>query len=211
MERVNLSANGFYATPDIGFDWAHGKGLPFAYYTFGAAAAEVEIDTLTGDMVVPRVDILMDLGRSLNPAIDIGQIEGAFAQGFGWSVIEEMKWGDRAHPWIRPGALFTQGPGNYKIPSVNDVPLDFRVSLLKGADNPRAVLSSKAVGEPPLFLGSSVMWAIKDAIYSARKDAGLEGYFVLDTPATPERIRMACSDHLTKPFADAHIRPLLSC
>lgn len=131
LERVDLSAHGFYITPDIGMDWTTGKGRPFSYFTFGAAFALAEIDTLTGDFNLPRVDIVMDLGYSLNPAIDIGQVEGGYVQGLGWTVLEEMKWGDAAHPWVRPGHLFTQGPGTYKIPTVNDIPVDFRVSLLK--------------------------------------------------------------------------------
>ncbi|CAI7828132.1 unnamed protein product [Closterium sp. NIES-54] len=209
-ERINLSAQGFFATPNIGFDWATASGSPFAYFTFGAAVAEVVVDVLTGEWVAPRVDILMDVGRSLNPAIDIGQIEGAFVQGMGWSVIEESKWGDSAHPWVAPGSLFTCGPGTYKIPAASDIPTDFRVTLLADSPNPHAVLSSKAVGEPPFFLGSSVMWAIKDAIYAARKDAGHTGFFRLDSPATPERIRLACADQLTEPFCGPNVVPRLS-
>eukprot|EP00850_Spirogloea_muscicola_P006424 SM000030S11433 [mRNA] locus=s30:612063:618646:- [translate_table: standard] len=210
MQRIDLSAHGFYITPDIGFDFAVGKGMPFNYYTFGAAFAEAEIDTLTGDFHLRRVDILMDLGTSLNPAIDVGQIEGAYVQGMGWALTEELKWGDKAHLWVPPGVLFTQGPGTYKLPTVNDIPIDFRVGLLKDAPNPRAVMSSKAVGEPPLFLASSAMFAVKDAIYAARKDSGIDGWFVLDTPATPERIRMACCDDLTAPFAKVDFRARLS-
>ncbi|KAG0623191.1 hypothetical protein M758_3G155300 [Ceratodon purpureus] len=131
LQRIDLSGHGFYITPDIGMDWDTGKGRPFSYFTFGAAFAVAEIDTLTGDFHLPRVDIVMDLGNSLNPAIDIGQVEGGYVQGLGWVILEELKWGDSAHPWIRPGNLFTQGPGTYKIPTVNDIPIDFRVSLLK--------------------------------------------------------------------------------
>lgn len=210
FERINLSAQGFFSTPEIYFDWRDGKGHPFAYHTYGAAMAEVEIDTLTGAFSLPRVDIIMDVGKSINPAIDIGQVEGGFAQGLGWAVMEELKWGDKCHPWIRPGNLFTQGPGTYKIPSTNDIPVDFRVSLLREAPNPKAVLSSKAVGEPPFFLGASVVFAIKEAIISARKDSGIEGFFVLDTPSTPERVRMACTDEFTVPFASTDFRAKLS-
>ncbi|KAK8445619.1 hypothetical protein SEVIR_9G359200v4 [Setaria viridis] len=210
MERVDLSAHGFYATPDIGFDWTNGKGTPFLYFTYGAAFAEVEIDTLTGDFHTRTADIVMDLGFSINPAIDIGQIEGAFIQGLGWVAMEELKWGDNNHKWIRPGHLFTCGPGAYKIPSVNDIPLNFKVSLLKGAPNPKVIHSSKAVGEPPFFLGSAVLFAIKDAIFAARADEGHSEWFPLDNPATPERIRMACVDSITKKFADADYRPKLS-
>ncbi|CAN6312206.1 unnamed protein product [Urochloa humidicola] len=210
MERVDLSAHGFYATPDIGFDWMDGKGNPFLYFTYGAAFAEVEIDTLTGDFHTRTADIVMDLGFSINPAIDIGQIEGAFIQGLGWVAMEELKWGDNNHKWIRPGHLFTCGPGAYKIPSVNDIPLNFKVSLLKGAPNPKVIHSSKAVGEPPFFLGSAVLFAIKDAIFAARAYEGHTEWFPLDNPATPERIRMACVDSITKKFADADYRPKLS-
>ncbi|XP_051208920.1 xanthine dehydrogenase [Lolium perenne] len=210
MERVDLSAHGFYITPDIGFDWIAGKGSPFNYFTYGAAFAEVEIDTLTGDFHTRTADIVMDLGYSINPAIDIGQIEGAFIQGLGWAAMEELKWGDDNHKWIRPGHLFTCGPGSYKIPSVNDIPLNFKVSLLKGVPNPRAIHSSKAVGEPPFFLASAILFAIKDAVAAARAEEGHLDWFPLDNPATPERIRMACVDSITKKFASVYYRPKLS-
>ncbi|KAL0389343.1 UNVERIFIED_CONTAM: Xanthine dehydrogenase 1 [Sesamum calycinum] len=210
MERIDLSAHGFYKTPDIVFDWATGKGVPFRYFTYGAAFAEVEIDTLTGDFHTRRADVILDLGFSLNPAIDVGQIEGAFVQGLGWVALEELKWGDAAHKWVPPGCLYTSGPGTYKIPSINDVPFKFNVSLLKDAPNDKAIHSSKAVGEPPFFLASAVFFAIKDAIIAARAEEGLTGWFPLDNPATPERIRMACIDEFTKPFIDSHFRPKLS-
>ncbi|XP_051142249.1 xanthine dehydrogenase 1-like isoform X2 [Andrographis paniculata] len=210
MERINLSANGFYKTPDIGFDWTTGKGSPFRYFTYGAAYAEVEIDTLTGDFHTRRADVILDLGISLNPALDVGQIEGAFVQGLGWVALEELKWGDAAHRWIPAGCLYTSGPGNYKIPSINDVPFKFNISLLKDAPNDKAIHSSKAVGEPPFFLASSVFFAIKDAIIAARAEVGLTEWFPFDNPATPERIRMACVDEFTKPFCDADFRPKLS-
>ncbi|KAG8389014.1 hypothetical protein BUALT_Bualt02G0185300 [Buddleja alternifolia] len=210
MERVDLSAHGFFKTPDIGFDWETGKGVPFRYFTYGAAFAEVEIDTLVGDFHTRRADVILDLGFSLNPAIDIGQIEGAFVQGLGWVALEELKWGDSAHKWIPPGCLYTSGPGSYKIPSVNDVPFKFSISLLKDAPNDKAIHSSKAVGEPPFFLASAVFFAIKDAIIAARAEAGLADWFPLDNPATPERIRMACVDEFTKPFIDSGFRPKLS-
>ncbi|MQM12725.1 hypothetical protein Taro_045645, partial [Colocasia esculenta] len=224
FERIDLSAHGFYITPDIGFDWVTSKGTPFSYYTYGAAFAEVEIDTLTGDFHTRVADILMDLGFSLNPAIDVGQIEGAFVQGLGWFTLEELKWGDADHRWIKPGSLYTSGPGTYKIPTVNDIPLKFQVSLLKrwlmlvkankcifvGVPNPKAIHSSKAVGEPPFFLASAVFFAIKDAITAARAEEGYNGWFPLDNPATPERIRMTCIDDFTKPFANLDYRPKLS-
>ncbi|XP_057800195.1 xanthine dehydrogenase 1-like isoform X2 [Salvia miltiorrhiza] len=210
MERIDLSAHGFYRTPDIGFDWGAGKGTPFKYFTYGAAFAEVEIDTLVGDFHTRQADVILDLGFPLNPAIDVGQIEGAFVQGLGWVALEELKWGDAAHKWIPAGCLYTCGPGSYKIPSINDVPLKFNISLLKGAPNPKAIHSSKAVGEPPFFLASAVFFAIKDAIRAARAEVGLSDWFCLDNPATPERIRMACVDEFTKPFIDSIFHPKLS-
>ncbi|CAH8353203.1 unnamed protein product [Eruca vesicaria subsp. sativa] len=202
-QRIDLSAHGFYWTPE--------EANTFRYYTYGAAFAEVEIDTLTGDFHTRTVDVKLDLGYSLNPAIDIGQIEGAFVQGLGWVVLEELKWGDAAHKWIKPGNLLTCGPGNYKIPSINDIPFNFNVSLLKGHPNSRGIHSSKAVGEPPFFLASSVFFAIKDAIKAAREEMGLGSkWFPLDTPATPERIRMACFDEFTSPFVSLDFCPKLS-
>ncbi|KAL0686874.1 hypothetical protein Bca4012_086551 [Brassica carinata] len=210
FQRIDLSAHGFHIVPEIGFDWISGKGNAFRYYTYGAAFAEVEIDTLTGDFHTRAADIMLDLGYSLNPAIDVGQIEGAFVQGLGWVALEELKWGDAAHKWIRPGTLLTCGPGNYKIPSINDVPFNLNVSLLKGNPNKKAIHSSKAVGEPPFFLASSVFFAIKEAIKAARTEVGLTKWFPLETPATPERIRMACFDEFSSPFVSSDFSPKLS-
>jgi xanthine dehydrogenase/oxidase len=191
---INLSAQGFHKVPDVGYDWSTGTGQAFAYFSFGAAVADVEVDVLTGDFHILRTDVVMDLGNSLNPAIDVGQVEGAFAQGLGWCTMEELIWGDENHTWVRPGMLFTRGPGAYKLPSFNDVPLDFRISLLKESANPKAIYSSKAVGEPPLFLASCVFFALKDAIAAARKDNKHEEPFHIASPATSERIRLACQD-----------------
>jgi xanthine dehydrogenase/oxidase len=210
FDRTDLSAHGFYSTPDItGF----GGNRPVNYFTFGAAVAEVELDTLTGDWHVLRADVVMDVGKSLNPAIDVGQVEGAFVQGMGWSCIEELVWGDDQHQWVKPGTLFTRGPGSYKIPTANDIPIDLRVTLLRDSPCERTpmVHSSKAVGEPPFFLGTTVYWALKDAVYSARKDVGVEGWFRLDLPCTPERLRMACVDEFTAPYGGAEVVPKLSC
>lgn len=210
MQRIDLCAHGFYATPNI---TGAGGDRPANYFCYGAAAAEVELDTLTGDWHILRADICMDVGQSLNPAIDIGQVEGAFVQGVGWSCIEELVWGDEKHTWVKPGVLHTRGPGTYKIPTANDIPVDFRVTLLR--DSPcketPAVHSSKAVGEPPFFLGTSVFWALKEACYSARADAGVKGYFKLDLPATPERLRMACIDEFTRDIVEGDVVPKLSC
>jgi len=204
FDRCDLSAHGFYKTPDIGYDWTKPdaeRGRPFNYFTYGAACTEVEVDALTGDMRMLRTDLLMDLGNSLNPAIDVGQIEGAFMQGFGWTMLEETMWGCDEFPWLKPGACFTRGPGTYKIPSFNDVPVDMRVTLLKDSANDRAVHSSRAIGEPPFFLGASAFFAARAAIAAARADAGFSGHFTVDTPLTPERIRMACGDQIASKFA----------
>ena len=196
FDRVNLSAQGFWKVPDLSFDWETGHGSPFAYFTNGAACTEVEVDCLTGDHHVLRTDIVMDLGNPLNPAIDVGQIEGAFVQGLGLFCLEEMVWGDSQHLWARPGRLHTSGPGTYKIPSANDIPIDFRIILLRDCPNPKAIHSSKAVGEPPLFLGSSALFAIKDAVAEYRQQNGYSGPFQLDSPCTAERIRMCCCDEI---------------
>ena len=182
LGRVSLSEKGFYATPLIHYDRATGRGRPFYYYAFGAAVTEVEVDTLSGEYRVSRADILHDVGDSLNPAIDIGQIEGAFMQGMGWLTSEELKWNDA-------GRLVTDGPATYKIPAFGDLPETFNVALLEGHPNSRAsIYRSKAVGEPPFMLAISVWSALRDAL------ASLADYRVspaLDTPATPERVLMA--------------------
>lgn len=136
FDRCGLSATGFYATPEIGYDFKNNIGKPFNYFTYGVACTEVEIDCLSGDHQAIRTDIVMDLGESLNPAIDIGQIEGAFIQGYGLFTMEELIYSPT-------GTLFSRGPGAYKIPGFGDIPLKFNVSLLKGAPNVRAVYSSK--------------------------------------------------------------------
>ena len=208
FNRVNLSAQGFYAVPSerCGYDWdmetSGGadnarRGQPFNYFTQGVATTEVEIDCLTGDSHILRTDIVMDVGKSINPALDIGQIEGAFIQGYGWTTMEDMSWGDGQHKWIRTGQLFTKGPGTYKIPSFNDVPHDFRCHLFD-TENKFCVHSSKAVGEPPFFLGSSAFFAIRDAVDAARTERGYNDYFALQCPASSERIRMSCADQFTE-------------
>jgi len=135
----------------------------------------------------------MDVGESLSPSIDIGQIEGGFAQGLGWTTIEEIV-------YLKNGSLHTRGPGAYKLPGFKDIPLDMRVHLLKDAPNPTTIYSSKGIGEPPLFLGASVFFAIKEATYASRSEKGLMTHFPLSSPATCERIRMSCKDHLTSQF-----------
>lgn len=194
FDRVNLSANGHYKTPDIGYTWGPNTGQMYFYFTQGAALSEVEIDTLTGDWTNLRTDIKMDIGRSINPAIDYGQIEGAFVQGQGLFTTEEML-------WLRNnGQVATRGPGNYKIPGFRDIPQQFNVSFLKDVEwkNLRTIQRSKGVGEPPLFMGSAVFFGIRDALKAARREHGCEDLLVLRSPATPERIRLACADEIVK-------------
>ncbi|MBI3198328.1 MAG: xanthine dehydrogenase molybdopterin binding subunit [Rhodospirillales bacterium] len=182
MGRVSLSATGFYKTPKIHWDAAAMRGRPFFYFSFGAAMAEVAIDTLTGESRVLRADLVQDCGASLNPAIDLGQIEGAFVQGQGWFTCEEL-W------WDAKGRLRTVGPSTYKIPGSRDAPAVFNVKMLENAPSREAtIFRSKAVGEPPLLLATAVWTALKDAISAAgdRKTA-----VRLDAPATPERVLAA--------------------
>ena len=217
FNRIDLSAHGFYAVDGArcGYDWDRpngDRGMPFNYWTQGAAVAEVELDCLTGDFEVRRADVLVDLGCSINPALDVGQIEGAFVQGAGWLTTEELivseaGHGEHAnHAWFGapPGTLLTNGPGNYKLPSFNDAPRDFRVELLDRADNVHCVHSSKAVGEPPFFLGASVLFALQHAVQARRADRGVPGYLGLRAPATPEKLRMHCRDAI----ADAAVARL---
>ena len=179
MARVQLSAAGFYATPKIHYDRASHTGRPFFYFAYGASCSEVEIDVLTGEYAVLRTDILHDAGRSLNPALDIGQIEGGFVQGMGWLTTEELSW-DAA------GRLRTHAPSTYKIPTAGDVPPDFRVALWRaGVNREDTIMRSKAVGEPPLMHGLSVFHALRDAIAAAGGNPDI------DAPATPERVLMA--------------------
>jgi xanthine dehydrogenase large subunit len=174
-QRVSLSATGFYRTPDLSWDPVAMKGNPFFYFSYGAAFAEVVVDRLTGEHRVLSADLVQDCGRSLNPAIDRGQIEGAFVQGLGWLTCEEL-W------WDRDGRLRTLGPSTYKIPGSRDVPPAFRVRLLDAAPaRVETIFRSKAVGEPPLLLATAVWNALRDAT----------GVATLDLPATPERVLMA--------------------
>uniref|UniRef100_A0A8C2DYI8 Xanthine dehydrogenase n=1 Tax=Cyprinus carpio TaxID=7962 RepID=A0A8C2DYI8_CYPCA len=172
-------------------DWVSIYFLAFNYFSYGVAVSEVEIDCLTGSHKNLHTSIVMDVGKSLNPALDIGQVEGGFMQGLGLFTLEELRYSP-------DGYLYTRGPGMYKIPSFGDIPIELKVSLLRDAPNEKAIFSSKAVGEPPLFLAASVFYAIKDAITVARAESGLTGPFRLDSPATPERIRNACEDKFTK-------------
>ncbi|KAL5482077.1 hypothetical protein EMCRGX_G022358 [Ephydatia muelleri] len=203
LDQVNLSAQGFHRDEDLHFDWVTGKGSPYSYYTYGTACSEVEVDTLTGSFTVLRTDILMDLGNSINPAIDIGQVEGAFTQGLGLFTVEQHVYLE-GNTYTQRGQMLSFGPSLYKIPGFSDVPVEFNVSLLDNAPNPRAIFSSKAVGEPPLFLAASVFFAIKEAIRAARRETGFPTSFLLDSPATVERIRMACLDEFTQKALEIH-------
>ncbi|MBL8833722.1 MAG: xanthine dehydrogenase molybdopterin binding subunit [Rhodospirillales bacterium] len=177
--RIQLSATGFYRTPKIHFDRASAKGRPYYYFAYGAAYVETTIDTLTGEYSVDRAELLHDAGRSLNPAIDIGQIEGGFVQGMGWLTTEEI-WFDAT------GRLRTHAPSTYKIPVARDLPRQFRTRLWEGGMNrEESTHRSKAVGEPPLMLATAVFLALQDAARAAAPKA------LLDAPATPERVLMA--------------------
>ncbi|MEO8102982.1 MAG: xanthine dehydrogenase molybdopterin binding subunit [Betaproteobacteria bacterium] len=176
--RVQLWSDGFYATPKLHWDRGTMLGRPFLYFAYGAAVSEVVIDTLTGESRLLRADLLHDAGNSINPAIDLGQIEGGFIQGMGWLTTEELWWNEA-------GKLMTHAPSTYKIPAVNDCPADFRVALFKNQNVEDTIFRSKAVGEPPLLLAFSVFFAIRDAI------ASVADYRVnppLSAPATPEAI-----------------------
>ena len=183
MNRVPLSATGYYRTPKIHYNRDTATGRPFFYFAYGAAVSEVLIDSLTGEYKVTRVDICHDVGQSINPVIDIGQVEGAFIQGMGWLTTEELVWGE-------DGRLQTVNPASYKIPAIGDTPIQFNVELLPDSPNVEAtIFHSKAVGEPPLMLGISVWSALRDAVASIGEYQTSPS---LDTPATPERVLNAC-------------------
>ncbi len=177
--RISLSATGFYKTPKLSWDRIKGQGRPFLYFAYGAAVSEVAVDTLTGEYRILRTDILHDAGSSLNPALDIGQVEGGFVQGAGWLTTEELVWDDG-------GRLRTHAPSTYKIPACSDRPDVFNVALWDGRNREDTIYRSKAVGEPPFMLGNSVFLALSDAIASCG-----ERYPALDAPATPERVLAA--------------------
>ncbi|HSR81722.1 MAG TPA: xanthine dehydrogenase molybdopterin binding subunit [Hyphomicrobiaceae bacterium] len=180
--RIQLSATGFYATPKIHWDRASGRGRPFFYFAYGAAVSEVAIDALTGENRILRTDILHDVGQSLNPAIDLGQVEGGFVQGAGWLTMEELVWDAN-------GRLLTHAPSTYKIPACSDRPIDLRMKLWdKGRNREETIYRSKAVGEPPLMLAISVLMALSDAVASV---GDYHVYPALDAPATPERVLAA--------------------
>ncbi len=179
MARVQLWSDGFYATPGLHWNRDTLQGRPFFYFAYGAAVSEVVVDTLTGESRLLRADVLHDVGRSLNPAIDLGQVEGAFIQGMGWLTTEELKW----HP--STGALQTHAPSTYKIPTANDCPAEFHVALYEADNASDTVHRSKAVGEPPLLLPFSVFFAIRDAVSAV---GGHRCHPPLRAPATAEAV-----------------------
>jgi xanthine dehydrogenase large subunit len=179
-QRVPLFAQGFYRTPDIHFDQSTGRGKPFHYFAWGAAVSEVEVDGFTGACTLRRTDILHDVGDSISPIVDRGQIEGGFVQGVGWLTLEELLWDDQ-------GRLATAGASTYKLPSWSEVPAVFNVETLARAAQPGVVMGSKAVGEPPLMLAISVREALREAVMAF----GKADFVTFDSPATPERIFFA--------------------
>lgn len=181
LARVQLWSDGFYATPGLHWDAASMTGHPFSYFAYGASVSEVQIDTLTGEWKLLRADLLHDAGKSLNPAIDIGQVEGGFIQGMGWLTTEQLCWNS-------DGRLTTHAPSTYKIPAISDCPEDFRVHLFDNANTTDSIHQSKAVGEPPILLAFSVFFALRDAI------ASVGGHRIqppLNAPATSEEILRA--------------------
>ncbi len=195
-QRVSLGERGYYATPGVDFNWQTGKGNPFLYYTCGAAVAEVLIDRLTGDVRVTRADILIDLGQSINPAIDRGQVTGGFVQGLGWATTEALCYADS-------GELLSHSPTTYKVPNVTDIPEVFHVDFYTGSHERLNIHGSKAVGEPPLLLGVSVWAAIKHALSS-----GSKGRVPLRLPATNEEVllRLEASGPKTAPQAKQSVK-----
>ncbi len=182
LNRISLSSSGFYSTPKINFDKKKFHGRPFYYFCYGAAVTEVTIDTLTGENKIDRVDIIHDAGNAINPALELGQIEGGFVQGQGWLTMEEVV-------WDKSGKLKTFSPSTYKIPAISDTPKKFNVEIFKKGSNVENVVNKqKTTGEPPLMLAMSVFFAIKDAIASLSNYKKIPE---LDAPATPEKILMS--------------------
>jgi xanthine dehydrogenase large subunit len=192
--RISLSSTGFYSTPKIHYDRAAARGRPFYYFAYGAAVAETVVDTLTGEYRCLRADLLHDVGQSINPAVDLGQIEGGFIQGMGWLTTEEL-W------WDETGRLMTHAPSTYKIPTARDLPPDFRVRIHERSVNrEETIYRSKAVGEPPLMLANAVWLALKDAVAAAADHRVMPR---LRAPATPEAVLMAVEDAQSRAAAPA--------
>ncbi len=182
LNRISLSSSGFYSTPKINFNKKTFSGRPFLYFCYGASVSEVTVDTLTGENIIDRVDILQDAGKAINPVLELGQIEGGFVQGQGWLTMEEVNWKPN-------GQITTTSPSTYKIPAASDIPKKFNVEIFKKGKNVENVINkSKTTGEPPLMNAMSVFFAIKDAIASI---SNYTLYPNIDAPATPERILMS--------------------
>ena len=185
LNRISLSSSGFYSTPKINFNKKTFTGRPFLYFCYGASVTEVTVDTLTGENKIDRVDILQDAGKAINPALELGQIEGGFVQGQGWLTMEEVNWKPN-------GQITTTSPSTYKIPAASDIPKKFNVEIFKKGKNKENVVNkSKTTGEPPLMLAMSVFYAIKDAIASIGRYKAIPN---LDAPATPEKILMSLNE-----------------
>jgi xanthine dehydrogenase large subunit len=178
---VPLFASGYYRTPDIHFDKATGKGKPFHYFAYGAAATEVEVSGFTGQYTLRRVDILHDAGSSLSPLVDLGQVEGGFIQGLGWLTTEELVWNEA-------GALMSKGASTYKLPSLGECPPEFNVAFLDRAAEPGVIFGSKAVGEPPLMLALSAREALRAAVAAWAAPGEI---VTLASPSTPEAVYWA--------------------
>ena len=189
LARLQLSAAGFYSTPGLQFDWKTGQGTPFHYFAYGAAVSEVQVDGFTGQYQLLRADLLHDVGDSLSPLVDRGQVEGGFVQGAGWLTCEELVWNDA-------GVLTTPGASTYKLPSLHECPPEFHVALLQRASEPGVVHGSKAVGEPPLMLALSVREALRAAI--AAFAAPGQKLPELPSPLTPEATFFAI-EHVRSP------------
>jgi xanthine dehydrogenase molybdopterin-binding subunit B len=190
LDRMDMTARAWYRDPSEGFDFATMTGHAFSYYEYGAASSEVEIDLLTGGHRVIKTVIVFDAGKSLNPGIDIGQIEGGFLQGYGWMTKEKVEIVDNSCRWAKPGTSISNRFEGYKIPELADVPREFSVTILPNRHQAgRGVLSAKSVGEPPMILANSVGFAIIDAIYAARRERGITDYFDYEFPLTPDKIR----------------------
>jgi len=187
-------------------DWETKVGKPFRYYTYAAVCIEVEVDTLTGDHHLLATDIVQDAGEPINPKIDIGQIEGAFVQGVGWATIEDMVWADTGGQWLinsgRIGQLYTKGPGLYKLPTADDIPIEMNVHLYPNFANADCVQNSRGLGEPPICLSVGVIFALKDAIIASREENGVFQHDDMDIrlPMTCEAIRMACRGRYSDMF-----------
>ncbi|XP_050015250.1 aldehyde oxidase 1 [Alexandromys fortis] len=190
-QSISLSAIGYFRGYEVEMNWETGEGHIFEYFVFGAACSEVEIDCLTGNHKTIRTDIVMDVGHSINPALDIGQVEGAFVQGMGLYTIEELNYSPQ-------GVLYSRGPNQYKIPAICDIPTEMHVFFLPPSENSNTLYSSKGLGESGVFLGCSVFFAIHDAVSATRKERGISAPLRFKSPLTPEKIRMACEDTFTK-------------